>query len=97
MENNTVGQRIERSLREKGMKQADLAKILNVDVRMVSRWVRCGVVPRAQTINEIAQVLGVTAEYLLGVKEKSVPIVNSISDFTTEELLAELKRRIEAL
>lgn len=43
----------------KGLSQAQLAKAAEVDHTVVSRWERGIVVPRAETIERLSQVLGV--------------------------------------
>ena len=51
---------------EKGLTQDELGKILNVSGKTIGTWERDSRQPNIETINELADFFGVTADYLLG-------------------------------
>lgn len=95
-EKEYLGKKIGSILKDKRTTQVELAKHLGIDVRMVNRWIRQGVMPRNDYLYEIADFLGVSPDYLMGKTEDLYAKKYSIREFTTDELLLELKRRIEA-
>lgn len=90
------GKRLEIILKQRKISQSELSKHLGIDVRMVNRWIRQGVTPQSKYLYNITEYLNVEPDYLLGKVEEPSAKKYSIRDFTTDELLAELKRRIEA-
>ena len=94
----TVGARIGSLLKVKRMTQRELSEHLGVDFRMVNRWIVRDVTPNSKHLLEIAAVLDVTPEFLMGECETTADSFSRISlqSYTTDELLAELKRRTEA-
>ncbi|WP_179211812.1 helix-turn-helix domain-containing protein [Ligilactobacillus murinus] len=56
---------------EKGLTQDELGKILNVSGKTIGTWERDSRQPNIETINELADFFGVTADYLLGRDEQS--------------------------
>lgn len=93
----TVSARIGVLLKERGRTQVELANYLGVDVRMVNRWVKQGVTPSGNYLLRIASFFQVPPETLFGEPEPHIDVKRySIREFTTDELLVELKRRIEA-
>lgn len=70
MNENITGKRINELLREKGMTQRQLAeKVMTTEVSM-SRFVSGARVPNGPILANIANVLGVTTDYLLGKTDK---------------------------
>ena len=66
MEN--LGETIKYLRLEKGLTQPELAKLLGVSNGIISVWENNVNEPKATYIKRLAQVLGVSADYLLGIK-----------------------------
>lgn len=56
---STVGANIARLRAQAGLSQLDLANAIGMDPMGVSRWERGKVMPRPETVDRIAYVLGV--------------------------------------
>lgn len=87
---------------EKGLTQDELGKILNVSGKTIGTWERDSRQPNIETINELADFFGVTADYLLGrtptpqftAKEENdlqVILKNTINGLSNEAGLSFLK------
>lgn len=63
-----VGERIARLRREQGITQQDLAEKLGVTQPNISEYERGAYVPNATMIVRLAEILGVSADELLGMK-----------------------------
>lgn len=84
-----------------GSKQEDFAKVVGVHANMITRYKKGEAYPTDEVIERIAQILNVDKSVFFPDKRRTRHVVikeirHSIQDFTTDELLAELKRRIEA-
>lgn len=65
--------------------QGELAQKLNIDAMQISRWEKGHKIPRSERLAEIAQVLNVSVDYLLGVSdEPSIRV--KIENLTIEEM-----------
>lgn len=95
---SAIGARIDGLLKEKRMTQRELSEHLGVDFRVVNRWITQDVTPSSKHLLGIAAVLDVTPEFLMGVSDITQDSFKTgfLQRYTTDELLAELKRRIEA-
>lgn len=76
MANRSIGEMISYLRKEKGMTQNDLAEIMNVTDKAVSKWERNLSCPDINSIPKLAEVLGVSADELLNA-EKSKTSSNS--------------------
>ena len=65
MENQTIGQRIRALRRSKKLTQVQLAKIAGVSSPAVTEWEKDGYLPKAASLEAIANEFGVTTEYIL--------------------------------
>jgi transcriptional regulator with XRE-family HTH domain len=65
----TIGQRISRLRREKGMTQVELARALEVSQPVVSDYERDLIKLSGETIVSLAQILGASADELLGLEK----------------------------
>ena len=74
MANSSMGETISTLRKEKGMTQKELADLLNITDKAVSKWERDIACPDTQTIPKLAEILGVSIEELL--HAKSVPANN---------------------
>lgn len=61
----TLGEKIQELRRSRGMSQDELAEKLEISRQAVSKWERDEAVPETEKIIRIAQVFGVTTDYLL--------------------------------
>lgn len=68
MANRTMGELISTLRREKGMTQRELADLLNITDKAVSKWERDLSFPDTQSIPKLAELLGVSVEELLQAK-----------------------------
>ena len=67
----TIGARVRAAREQRGMKQAELARRLGCSVNALSMLERDGINdPRASRIIGIAEVLQVSADYLLGLPDR---------------------------
>ena len=71
MTNKSMGDIICALRKEKGMTQKDLADMLNVTDKAVSKWERNIAFPDTATIPKIAEIFGVSVEELMNAK--SIP------------------------
>ena len=66
----TIGKRIAALRREKGLKQDDLAQLLEVSAQAVSKWDHDQTCPDISLLPKLAQTLGVTVDELLCGKQE---------------------------
>ena len=71
MTNKSMGDIISTLRKEKGMTQKDLADMLNITDKAVSKWERNIAFPDTATIPKIAEIFGVSVEELMNVKSTS--------------------------
>lgn len=65
MKNTTIGQRIRALRRSEKLTQAQLAKIAGVSSPAVTEWEKDSYLPKAASLDAIANKFGVTTEYIL--------------------------------
>ena len=68
----TIGTRIRAARDARGWTQFQLGIVLGRRDTEVSRWERGQLNPRASAVAEVAQALGVSADYLLGITNEMV-------------------------
>ncbi len=68
-EPDTIGQRLARLRKEKGLTQVELAERLKINQSMMSDYERDVIRLHGELIVQLAQILGVTADELLGVEK----------------------------
>lgn len=71
-----------------GLNQVEFAKILSVTKQCVSNWENDNVVPSIDMLCKIADVFGVSTDYLLGRSDKRVIEVSSLTDKQITHLLS---------
>ncbi|MBP3940317.1 MAG: helix-turn-helix transcriptional regulator [Christensenellaceae bacterium] len=72
---NSIGKRIAALRREKGYKQDDIAKKLNISPQAVSKWENDQSYPDISVLPALAEYLGVSVDELLtGKKEEIAPV-----------------------
>lgn len=67
----TINQRLFKILEEKHLKQADLARILNVRTSVIASWKTRGSNPPIEYAAQICEFLGITIYELLDIKKDS--------------------------
>lgn len=73
MANTSMGEIIAAHRKEKGMTQKELADLLNITDKAVSKWERDIACPDTQTIPKLAEILEMSIEELLGGKPGPQP------------------------
>lgn len=63
---DSFGARLRGLLKERGMRQSDLAKAMGVAPAVVSRWVRGAITPRFDMLQAIREALGCSWDDLMG-------------------------------
>ena len=66
---NTIGKRIAALRREKGLKQEDVAQVLDVSSQAVSKWENNQSCPDISLLPKLAKLLGVSVDTLLSGSE----------------------------
>ena len=72
MANKTMGKIISTLRKEKGMTQKELADMLSITDKAVSKWERDVACPDTMTIPRLAEILGVSVEELMNAKAAPV-------------------------
>lgn len=70
MQNSIFGERLRQIRKEKRMSQADLGKKIGKDTSTINRWENGERIPPRKTVAEVADVLEVDEEWLLGLTEQ---------------------------
>lgn len=81
----TFGARLRMLRKQANMTQQTVAEALHIDRSTYTKYETRGVTPDPQGLLRLAQLFGVTADYLLGREEESAPRV--LSDRQAESLL----------
>lgn len=68
MSNKSMGEILSTLRKEKGMTQRELADMLNITDKAVSKWERDIACPDTQTIPKLAEIFGVSVEELIHAK-----------------------------
>lgn len=64
------GKRLKKILHEKGMTYSELASKCYISENTIYYYINKGVLPNYDYLKSICQVLGVSADYLMGLEEK---------------------------
>ncbi len=83
MEKQTLGQKIAKLRKEKGLTQLELAKELNITDKAVSKWERDLCCPDINSFPKLAEILGVSVEELLSTEkptksERTTDVMDSV-------------------
>jgi len=68
------GQRLKMLRQEKGIKQEELAQMLNISRKTISAYETGRANPQMDTIQKVAKIFGVTVDFLLGNTDSPVPV-----------------------
>ena len=77
---DTLGKRIAALRREKGLKQEELAEMLNVSPQAVSKWENDQSCPDISLLPDLARILGTTVDQLLSGEEPNIPAVRMLPE-----------------
>jgi transcriptional regulator with XRE-family HTH domain len=101
----SLGERLDRLIKEKGITKYKLAIDLDMPPSAVRNWINYNINPREHTLEKVAKYFRVhpawlrygEEEYALELKDRSLKICNEIKRFTVEypESLPSLKKVIE--
>ncbi len=67
---DTLGTRLAVSLYSRDMTQENLAEMTGISAATISRYLNDRMEPKASQLRKMAVALGVSADYLLGIKRK---------------------------
>lgn len=87
------GEKLKKAIKKKGVTQKVFAEMTGFTEQYISNLCK-GTKYIGSNAYKFAKILGVRPEYLLCLDDCMTP--KGIMEFTTDELLAEIKRRIEA-
>ena len=73
--NETIGQRFQRLRKKLGLKQEDIANKVNISTQAVSKWENDLSAPDISLLPELADILNVTLDELLGRKVPETKII----------------------
>ena len=76
----TIGKRIAALRRKIGLKQDDLAQMLEVSPQAVSKWENDQTCPDISLLPKLAKILGVTVDELLSGKQELQPVVTLVPE-----------------
>lgn len=89
--NETIGKRIARLRKEKGMSQENLAEKLGVSSQAVSKWENDQSCPDISLLPQLARLLGITADELLTGKSDQVQLLPEKQRKPLEELTLRIR------
>ena len=76
----SIGKRIAALRRKKGLKQEDLAQMLEVTAQAVSKWENDLTCPDISLLPKLASILGVSVDELLSGKQEQQPVVTLVPE-----------------
>lgn len=89
--NETIGNRISKFRKAKGMTQEELANLLGVSSQAVSKWENDASCPDISLLAQLAKILGVTTDELLTGKNDEVKLVPVEQRKSLDELTLRIK------
>ena len=84
--NETIGNRIQKYRKEKGLTQEELAEKLGVSAQAVSKWENDASCPDISLLPQLCRILGITTDELLSGKTETVTLVPASQRKGLEEL-----------
>lgn len=82
----TLGKRIASLRREKGLKQEDLAGMLDISAQAVSKWENDQTCPDISLLPKLAKILEVSVDELLSGEKESLPTVRMVPETERKDL-----------
>jgi bacteriophage CI repressor helix-turn-helix domain len=96
MDNETFIERLERLMADRCLQQKDLAEKVGISSNGISTWKITGAFPRADIAVKIADILGVTVEYLV---TGHIPNIDKNDElaYTVSKLCAKKRSIVQAV
>lgn len=89
--NESIGNRIQKFRKEKGLTQEELAEKLGVSSQAVSKWENGASCPDIGLLPQLCRVLGITADELLNGKSETVTLVPAAQRKSLDELIMRIR------
>lgn len=89
--NETIGNRIQKFRKEKGLTQEELAEKLGVSSQAVSKWENDASCPDISLLPQLCRILGITTDELLSGKTETVTLVPAAQRKGLEELTMRIR------
>ena len=89
--NETIGNRIQKFRKEKGLTQEELAEKLGVSAQAVSKWENDASCPDISLLPQLCRILGITTDELLSGKTETVTLVPAAQRKSLEELTMRIR------
>lgn len=89
--NETIGNRIQKFRKEKGLTQEELAEKLGVSAQAVSKWENDASCPDISLLPQLCRILGITTDELLSGKTETVTLVPAAQRKGLEELTMRIR------
>ncbi|MGP1444708.1 helix-turn-helix domain-containing protein [Treponema sp.] len=96
MDSETFIKRLERLMADRGLQQKDLAKKAGISSNGISTWKITGALPRADVAVKIADILGVTVEYLVTGHISNIDKTDELA-YTVSKLCAKKRSIVQAV
>lgn len=89
--NETIGNRIQKFRKEKGLTQEELAEKLGVSAQAVSKWENDASCPDISLLPQLCRILGITTDELLSGKTETVTLVPAAQRKSLDELTMRIR------
>lgn len=89
--NETIGNRIQKIRKEKGLTQEELAEKLCVSAQAVSKWENDASCPDISLLPQLCRILGITTDELLSGKNDQVMLVPAAQRKSLDELTMRIR------
>lgn len=94
--NPEIATRIVKLRKDNNLTQSELAEKIGVNRDTVRNWEHTRSEPSKNAAKKLSQFLHCDWRYILCIEKDETVIPKTLQDYSTDELLAEIKRRIEA-
>ena len=65
-----IQMRLRLAIKESGIQQKEIAKLIGVSAQTVSKYMKADVFPALDTLAKLCAVIDVSADYILGIDQK---------------------------
>lgn len=89
--NETIGNRIQKIRKEKGLTQEELAEKLCVSAQAVSKWENDASCPDISLLPQLCRILGISTDELLSGKNDQVMLVPAAQRKSLDELIMRIR------
>lgn len=69
MELKDIQARLRQSIKQSGMQQKDIAKMIGVSAQTVSKYMKADIFPALDTLAKLCKLLDISADYILGISD----------------------------